>query len=73
MWDFSMNTGTFLADALIPPTIMEDFKKYVESEVFDPDPANLTFQPSDHMLSTPGTGSQQAPPKVKQPELWPLL
>jgi hypothetical protein len=72
-WDFSMNTGTLVADPLIPPTTMEDLKKYLDSEVFDPDPANLTFQPSDHMLITPGTGSQPAPPKVKQPESWPLL
>jgi hypothetical protein len=69
----SINTGTPVADPLIPPTTMEDLNKYLDSEVLDPDPSNLTFQPSDHMLITLGTGSQPAPPKVKQPESWPLL
>ena len=72
-WDLSMNIGTPVANPLVASLAMEDLQKYLDGEVFDPDPTNLTFQPSDHMMTTPGTRSQPAPPKLKQPESWPLL
>ena len=66
-WNLSDTLGTPVEDPIIPPTTMEDLRKYLDSDVFDPDPSNQTFQAPDHMLVTPGTGSQPAPPKVKQP------
>ena len=69
-WDLSINTGTPVADPLIPPTTPQEIPR---QRGVRPDPSNLTFQPSDHMLITPGTGFQPAPPKVKQIESWPLL
>ena len=72
-WDLTMNIGTPVANPLVASLAMEDLQKYLDGEVFDPDPTNLTFQPSDHMMTTPGTRSQPAPPKLKQPESWPLL
>jgi len=66
-WNLSDTLGTPVEDPIIPPTTMEDLRKYLDSDVFDPDPSNQTFQAPDHMLVTPGTGSQPAPPEVKQP------
>ena len=67
-WDLTMNIRTPVANPLVASLAMEDLQKYLDGEVFDPDPTNLTFQPSDHMTTTPGTRSQPAPPKLKQPE-----
>jgi len=40
-----MNIGAPpVADPYVPPMTMEDSQKYLDGDMFDHDPANLTFQ-----------------------------